>query len=230
MSNYVSGANMSLVINKNESTEATVRGLNAMTLPLGFTRQTIAVSEFGVDIDTKIAAGASYDDMNASGNFVVGDTNGQDLLRQYATANTSITNMRFKLNETPGDFVTLDLANDPNGYYQVSQFSPGTANKSGVIPVTINMIAGGKSILFSKHSVTPITAVTTTTIVSDTADDWDTRFAIGDVIVIDDSTLQTNKGIFAVVTGVAATTLTFAAATFTAEASPGTTCKIHGGA
>ena len=224
-SNYVSGANSKIVLNTNETTVATIRGLNSMTPPLGFSRKSVEVEEFGRDISTKVATGAAYDDLTFAGSFVVGDTNGQDLLRQYATANTPITNIRFHLDAT--NFCALDLANDPSGCYQVTKFSPGTGSKSGVYPLSLTMSVGGKSILYSKH-VTGATLAVTTSTITDSASGFVTAgFAVGDVILIDGSVA--NKAKTGIVTIVVAGTLTFAAATWVADASPGAGCAVHGG-
>lgn len=223
---YLSAAKSKVVMNIGEATEATIGGLNALTLPRGFSRDSITLEAFGRDINTKIATGATYKDLSFKGNLLTGDTNGQDLLLSYAKANTEIKNIRFYLNDN--DFCALNLAADPTGYYQIVDYDTPEAPKSGIYTLAVSMIVGGDSAMFTRHNATPITAITATTIVSATAADWATRFNIGDVVVIDGNV--NNKGRYGIVTGVAATTLTFAAATWVIDAAPSATlCKVHGG-
>lgn len=223
--NFQSGANSKVVVKCNSADEATIKGLNALTLPLGFTRTILTVDEFGVDISTKITAGASYDDLSFAGNLVVGDTKGQDVIREYARNNTQITDMRFYLDDD--NFVTNDLANDPGSYYQVAQFSPGQATKSGIYPLAVTMTVGGQSALFNAHMTGATMAFVADGTITDSDSGFvDAGFAVGQTLIIEGATTAANDK-QCLITAVAAGTIT-TNTTFTAEAAVAAT-KIHGG-
>lgn len=239
MSNVQSAAESAVRLNIGESNETTVLGLNSLTLPLGFTRNVLTVEEFGVEIDTKITCGATYDDLAFAGNFVTGDTDGQTLLRTYATENTDITNIRFYIiyegTPTTDDFVTLNLFDDTSGYFKVSSFQTPAAPKSGIYTLNVGMIVGGRTALYDHHiggtTLTFTNGVPST--ITDSASGFVTAgFVAGDSLIIEGCTTAANDGVYKIAAaGVAAGTLTLTEDNcFDTAPEPGIAgTVIHGG-
>lgn len=147
--NFVVGQASKLVVKAGKSDEASVRGLNTLTLPLGWTATTLDVAEFGVPIDIKLATGLAYDNVTCSGNFTIKDPT-QALLRQYALNSVQITDMRFYLDNCT--FAGLDLCSNPGGYYQVGTMSAPQAEKAGVYSFSLEIAPSGQSTLFENHN------------------------------------------------------------------------------
>lgn len=145
---YIACQAAKLTINTFSSTEAIVKGLQGMTLPLGFTQSTQEVSVIGTRIATKYATGASYEDMDTSAYFAPGDAT-QTYLSSAGRNGTQIQDMVFWLDNT--DFAALDLISDPAGYVMVSNFSSPKAEKNGLFTNNVGIAVGGSHILFNKH-------------------------------------------------------------------------------
>ena len=229
MSNYQSASNAKVVLGAWAGSPSTIKGLNALSLPLGASRKILTVEEFGRDIDTKVTTSAEYDDLSFSGNLVLGDTAGQDALRQLFASNTPITDIRFYLSAV--DFCALDLAHDPGGYYQISKFSPGQAQKSGVFPLAVSMSVGGMSALFTKHVSAIANAdvkVATSSTISDVNSGFlAAGFAVGDVVIIDAST--SNTLLSGIIKTVAAGLITVEGSPFVVDAAAVSKLSVHGG-
>lgn len=147
--NFVVGQASKLVLAAGKSGEASVRGLNSLTLPLGWTATTLDIAEFGVPIDIKVATGLAYDNVTCSGNFTIKDPT-QALLRQYALNSTQIKDMRFYLDNCT--FAALDLCSNPGGYYQVGTMSAPQGEKAGVYSFSLEIAPSGQSTLFENHN------------------------------------------------------------------------------
>ena len=65
--NFVVGQASKLVVKAGTADEASVRGLNSLTLPLGWSATTLDIAEFGVPIDIKVTTGLAYDNVTCSG-------------------------------------------------------------------------------------------------------------------------------------------------------------------
>ena len=238
MSEVVSAANAAVRINIGESNEAIIAGLNTLTLPLGFTRGSVAVEEFGIDIDTKITTGATYDDLAFGGNFVLGDTNGQDLLRSYGRDNTAITNIRFYTNyrvaSVSNHFVALNLVDDPSGFFKVTDFKTPSASKSGVFTLSAGMIVGGQTAMFGAHLTGHTLELLNGTpdTITDTANGFiDAGFVSGGCLIIENCATAGNDGIRKIaVAGVTAGTLTLTSTNgFAAPEAGWPAMRLHGG-
>lgn len=147
--NFVVGQASKLVISAGKSDEASVRGLNSLTLPLGWTATTLDVAEFGVPIDIKVTTGLAYDNVTCSGNFTIKDPT-QALLRQYALNSTKLQDMRFYLDNCT--FAALDLVSNSGGYYQVGTMSAPQGEKAGVYSFSLEVAPSGQSTLFENHN------------------------------------------------------------------------------
>lgn len=207
---YVACQAAKLTINSGTSTEASVKGLQGLTLPLGFTQTTQEVSVIGTRIATKYATGASYEDMNTNYYFAKGDPT-QNYLAAAARNASQIQDMWFWMDST--DFAALDLITDPGGYVMVGTFSSPTANKNEIFSGQISIIIGGSHILFDTHiSGTTLSFTAGGAGVSATATDSGSGFVtagfeVGQTVII--TGVGVSTAIYAKVKTVAAGTLTF---------------------
>ena len=147
--NFVVGQASKLVVKAGTADEASVRGLNSLTLPLGWSATTLDIAEFGVPIDVKVTTGLAYDNVTCAGNFTIKDPT-QALLRQYAMNSTQIKDMRFYLDNCT--FAALDLVSNPGGYYQVGTMSAPQGEKAGVYSFSLEIAPSGQSTLFENHN------------------------------------------------------------------------------
>jgi len=145
---YVACQAAKLTINTFKSTQATVKGLQGMTLPLGFTQSTQEVSVIGTRIATKYATGATYEDMDTTYYFAKGDAT-QAYLSAAARNGSQIQDMCFWIDNT--DFAALDLISDTGGYVMVGTFSSPKAEKNSLFSGSISIVIGGSHILFDRH-------------------------------------------------------------------------------
>lgn len=185
--NFVVGQSSKLVIYAGMATEANVRGLNSLTLPLGWTTNFTTISEFGVPVDVQVASGLAYDTLSCSGNFTIKDPT-QALLRQWSLNATQVTHMRFYLDECT--YAALDLVSNSGGYYQIGSMTAPSGEKSGVYSFSLDIAPAGASTLYENHisgitlSFTADTGTGAT--VADSADGFvDAGFAVGQVCYID---------------------------------------------
>ena len=224
--NYVEASHAKVVLNPATVNEAIVKGMNAMTLPGGVERNVLTIEEFGRDIDTKLASGGAYADLSFKGNMVKGDTKGQDQLKEWNNNNTKITAIRFHMDTD--DFVALDLANDSEGFFQVSSFLPDEAPKSGIFTIAIGMIVGGRVATYTAHKVgTELSFVSASrTITSSSSDFLTAGFAAGQTLIIEGS--PTNDGSYIIESVIAGTITLTDAYSLTSEAGDADTA-IHGG-
>lgn len=149
--NFLVAQASALVLDAAMATEALVRGLTGLTLPLGFEMSTITVSEMGRRIDLVVPSGGAYTAIDVAANFVPGDPT-QQILQAAALNSTKLTTMRFYL-KIGCDFAALDLINDTGGAYLIGTYSPPTvASKSELYQNTISILPAGSSVLFIAHS------------------------------------------------------------------------------
>lgn len=215
---YVACQAAKLTIYSGKSTQTTVKGLQGMTLPLGFTQTTQEVSVIGTRIATKYATGAAYEDLETPYYFAKGDAT-QTYLSTCARQGTQIQDMWFWLDNT--DFVALDLISDPGGYVMVGNFSSPKANKNEIFSGSCSIVIGGSHILFDKHgkastAVFSITAggagVSATMASSDTTNygfSADLGIVAGDTVIVHGVTGNLDTVYYLQVKTVSDSTLTF---------------------
>jgi len=145
---YVACQAAKLTINTFKSDQATVKGLQGMTLPLGFTQTTQEVSVIGTRIATKYATGATYEDMDTTYYFAKGDPT-QAYLSAAARNGSQIQDLVFWMDST--DFAALDLISDPGGYVMVGTMGSPKADKNALFSANISIVVGGSHILFDRH-------------------------------------------------------------------------------
>lgn len=145
---YVVAQAAKITINSGKSTQATVKGLQGMALPIGATASTISISTIGTRIATKVATGLEYENISTSYYFAKGDAT-QQYLMECSRAGTQIQDMWFWIDET--DFAALDKINDSGGYMMVGTFSAPTAQKNEVFTGNCELVVAGSHIFFDRH-------------------------------------------------------------------------------
>lgn len=207
-----------------------IKGLNALTVP-GLDRSTIKVEEFGRDFDFTIPTSAAWTAGSVAGNYVRGDTTGQRALREKLFDNEGLPNLR--LYENADDFWAPDIANDANSVFYVKNITGPDISKSGLIPFSAELLVQGLIALFDAHVAGDTLAFanggTSADTVTDSGNGFVTGgFKVGMSIIIDGST-SNDDVTEALITGVAADTLTLSTAgVLTSEAGLAGTV-IHGG-
>lgn len=230
---YMQAADAAIVIDYKGTNQAVVSGLNKISLP-GAERETVTVDEFRNEFARQFTGSGKYNDITGGGNFTVGDTYGQDVLRD-----AWMTRRVFKgaelmcfLNFT--DFFTTDLANDPSSGIQVGSVASGEAGKNDMFPLSFKLVPNGRLAIYSAHltdTATPSTAfvVSGGTKVTDSASRFVTAgFKPGMTLLIVGST--GNDGVAAVINTVAAgeMAITVTVGTLTAQAGKAA-MELHGG-
>lgn len=158
-----------------------IKGLNALKVP-GITRKTVEVEEFDRDFDYSVPTSAAWEQGSLSGNYVPGDTTGQDVLRTKLFNNEGLTDLR--LGESEFDFWAPDLAEDTNSKIYVMANPGPDVTKSGVTPFSADILVQGQLTRFNHHAdVTDFEAQ-----VINGAGFIAAGFAEGDTIIIDNST------------------------------------------
>ena len=216
---YIPAQASALTVNSGKSTAISVKGLQGLTLPLGFTQQTSEASVIGTRIATKYATGAAYEDITSNYYFAPGDAS-QTYLMDCARNATQIQDMWFWLDAT--DFVALDLISDPGGYVMVGTFSSPTATKNEIYSGSISLVIGGSHILFNKHALSTTSEFLAVTAGNSTTDATITStgtgcpdfvaagFEVGNTVIVTGLPLGTaDKVYYLKVKSVAAGTLVF---------------------
>jgi hypothetical protein len=196
-----------LVLNTFGGTPAVVGGLNSMTL-VGETRDIQSFQVFGVDFETQQAGGGKRSAFAASGYLLVGDEDGQSVLEAAKIAKTKMKDVRAYIDTNLMHFQSLDLANDPGGFYQVTKAgADGAAGVSDAFKYALEMPCGGSVRTFAYHATgTDIAfAASGAKITSAMIDFIEAGFKTGRVLIIDGST--GNSG-YAVISAVAQHELT----------------------
>lgn len=208
--NFVVGQTSKITVYSGMTNEAIIKGLNSMSVPMGWESQSTTISEFGVPVDIQVSSGLSYNTISCSGNFTLKDPT-QALIRQWSLNATHIDHMRFYLDAC--SFVALDLINNADGYYQIGSCAAPQAEKSGVYSFSFDVNPAGPSTLFENHiSGTTLTFTATTRTVTDSANGFVAAgFKVGQVAIIDHNGV--NNPLYVEIATVAAGSMTFAAAT-----------------
>ena len=231
---YVPAQASALTVRTGKSNQLSVKGLQGLTLPLGFTQQTSEASVIGTRIATKYATGAAYEDINSNYYFAPGDES-QTYLMDCSRNATQIQDMWFWIDTA--DFVALDLISDSGGYVMVGTFSSPTATKNEIYSGSVSLIIGGSHILFNKHIGGTTLSFTAggagvSAQVTDSGNGFVTAgFAVGDTVII--TYLDGKDPLYAKVKTVAAGTMTFEDGIGDEASIPTasgiSTTKIHGG-
>lgn len=234
MGNFVKADRSAVMLKAGTADEAVIKGINKLGLP-DFTRQTIKASEFRTEVDIEFTTSAEYGRVTFGGNLVLGDTTGQDILNGYWKNNTKITDCRFYLNDE--DFVTCDLANDPEAGFQVSKIGGRQADKAGLYALDCEMVCAGQIATFNTHMVdvavptlafvAALTPGTSSATITDSGSGFVTAgFKAGQTLIVEGST--SNDGQYTILTVVAGTITLKVGDALATEASV-EDCTLHGG-
>lgn len=130
---------------------ADVKGLNSLTLPIE-SRDAVTFSTFGVDFQTQEVGEGKRSSAQFSGYMIVGDEEGQAVLQGAMVAQTRLRDVRLYIDTVNKHFVALDLANDPDGFFQVSKAGPdGAAGKNDAYKFSGELLCGGAIKTFGYH-------------------------------------------------------------------------------
>lgn len=230
---YMLAADAAIVLDYMGTNEAVVKGLNKLSLP-GGVREVVTVDEFRNEWARQFTTSGKYNDITFGGQFTVGDTKGQDALRDgWLTRKKYVgTELMCFLNQD--DFFTTDLANDPESGLQVAEVSSGETDKNGIFPLNGRLVPNGRLAIYTAHLIEdaiPTLAFTTSGSkkVTDSGNRFVTSgFVEGMTLLISGST--SNDGVAALITSVAAGELVLdvKVGTLTAE-SGAANMELHGG-
>lgn len=233
MVDYKQAADAAIICNYNDTDHAVVKGLGKLALP-GMTRQVVEVDEFRNEFARQFAGGGKYNSITFGGNYVTGDTKGQDQLKDWFLNRTKVKGRQLMCFLDMYDFFTTDLANDPDSAMQIGSFESGEADKNGVFPVTGSILPNGRLAIYTAHMVegaTPTLAFDATGdgAITDSGNGFITAgFKVGMTVLIIDST--TNDAVAALITAVAAGQLDLDVKSGTLTTEAGVTgMEIHGG-
>jgi len=150
---YKVASNAAVRVHCGMTDEMLIRGLQSISLPIGFTMNTITVSSMGERIDQVLPTGGAFEEITVNYNFVVGDAS-QTYLMQASLNNTEIQDMRFYIddNQLCGDFATVDLISDSGASYRVGTFSSPQGSKNDLFTGTVSFLPAGASTLFIAHA------------------------------------------------------------------------------
>lgn len=229
---YITAADMALILQYGTADQGVVAGLNSMGPP-GLERSSIEVQEFRNAFSRQFAGGAKQTNITFAGNYVSGDTNGQDQLRTYLINNTAFTDARLYLNyntsNLDSDFVACDTVNDTSSAWQVIKHMAESADINGVIPFSGELVCNGQNAWFFTHyTATTIAFVDSDPdTITDSASGFVTAgFTAGQTLVVEGTT--NNDGIYLIDTVAAGTITLQASDTLTAEVA-GSSFTLHGG-
>ena len=205
-----------------------VKGLNKLK-PYGYTRNIITVEEFRKTA-RQFAGAGQHSNIEYGGNFVTGDTKGQDQLKKYMLANTKFTDCRVYLNAN--DFIMPDIASDSLAAFQVVDHTPGEADRNGVFSLSGAMCLNGQPATFHIHMTADTLAIAagTPNTITDSGSGFVTvGFQAGDTIILEGVQASADDLKMVKVDTVAAGTLTLeSSASLTAQMA-GQAFTIHGG-
>lgn len=232
--NYQKGVDSAVVLKCGSADESVVKGLNKLGLP-DLMRDVVSASEFRSDFDVEFTTSGKYGRITYGGNMVLGDTKGQDQLKQYLKDNTKFTDTRFYLDMD--DFMTCDLANDSNAGFQVVKAAGQNADKAGLYSYEGEMVCCGQIAYFTKHMtdvatptmafVAAVTPGVTSATITDSGSGFVTAgFAAGMTLIVEGST--SNDGQYTILTVAAGTITLKVGDVLVAEASIAG-CTLHGG-
>jgi hypothetical protein len=230
---YQLGEDAAIVRDYKGANQAVVKGLGKLSLP-GLTRETVTVDEFRNEFARQFAGSGKYNDITFGGNYVTGDTDGQDQLKLDCYNRTRLRGPDLMCYLNMNDFFTTDLANDPDSAMQIASMEGGEADKNGVFPLSGKIVPNGRLAIYVAHLIegaTPTLAFDTTggDKITDSGNSFVTAgFKVGQTILIIGST--SNDSVAALVTAVAAGQLDLDVKVGALSAESGVTgMEVHGG-
>jgi len=144
--------NAAVVLHAGKSEELSIQGLTAITLPIGFTMNTVTIEVMGERLGTVLATGGTYDTCTIPYNFLASDAS-QATLMQGSLNSTQYSDARFYIDyRIEGDFCAPDLISDSTAAYTIGTISAPTATKNDILTGNIDFLPSGASALFNHHA------------------------------------------------------------------------------
>lgn len=184
---FLKAVNSAVVLGSFSASPAVVKGLNSLTMPAE-SRDLLTFSTFGVDFQTQEVGEGKRSAAAFSGYTILGDDEGQAALEAAMRNQTKMKDVRFYFDTVGMHFRTLDLANDPEGFMQVSKAgTDGAAGKNDAYKFAGEMPAGGSLKTFAYHvTASDIAFVATESKITSTTTDFVAAgFKAGRTIIIE---------------------------------------------
>ncbi len=231
---YLMGADSAMVLNYGTDDQAVIKGLNKLSTP-GITRQIVTIDEFRNEFARKFAGGGEYNDLTFGGNHVLNDHKGQQLLRTWAHDRKKCVGGDLMCFLNHHDFYTTDLANDPYSGLQIKDVVGGEVGKNDAYPLSGVLVPNGRLAIYSAHLIdgaAPTMAFVSGGPGNDTITDSgngfiNAGFVPGMSLLIFKST--SNNAVAALITEVAAGTLTLSTKGELNSENAVEGTEIHGG-
>ena len=110
----------------------------------GDVREMLEDTEFGDEIKTHIPGQIEGGELSISGNFLIDEDSGQQLLKTRFDAGTQMTDLEAYLSETDSFYLTPDSATTPASFATCTSYLAVTNDKSGVGTFTATFKISGK--------------------------------------------------------------------------------------
>lgn len=235
--NFVVAQNSGIVLHAAKATEAAIKGIQGMGLMMGFTMESITVSEMNRRIALSIPSGGQYEPSSSAYNFVPGDPTQEELYN--ASLNSTLIQDARNYVKLGCHFTAPDLISDAGSGFYVGTFSdPRVDSPAGLYQGNIEFSPAGPYCLFVAHVTgTTLSYVTATRTLTDSNSGFVTAgFEVGDTCIIDYSGASNdNDPKFLKIETVDADEIVFTAATgdvadvdFAVDWSGAATTAIHG--
>lgn len=191
------GVNSAVIMGWRTSDQSVVKGLNRLGTP-ELSREVVSIDEFGRDSSYEVTTGYKQGRFTFSGYALKNDIKGQDELRARLYDNKEFTDCAFMLNST--DFYGLDLARDPDGFFQVAKAHKGEVGKNDLYSFSGEITCGGLICEYTHHLTTDTVGFVAGSsgvkdIVTDSGDGFvEAGFRPGDTLIVHNS--ASNSGYY----------------------------------
>jgi len=110
----------------------------------GSVRAMLPTDEFGDEIVTDIPSQITGGEITITGNYLMSQDAGQQLLKTLFDSGDPITTLKLYISKTDDIYLTLDNTTTPPSYVTITNYDNVTYDKSGVGTFTCTMKVSGK--------------------------------------------------------------------------------------
>jgi len=110
----------------------------------GSTRTMLPDDEFGDEIITHIPGQIEGGEITITGNYLMFEDTGQQLLKTRFDAGTGMTDVKLYISKTDDHYMTPDDSTTPASFFTISNYVNVSDDKSGVGTFTCTMKVSGK--------------------------------------------------------------------------------------
>jgi len=110
----------------------------------GSVRAMLPKDEFGDEIVTDIPGQITGGEITITGNYLISEDAGQQLLKTLFDSGDQITNAKLYTSKTDDQYMTPDDSTTPASYVTVTNYDNVSDDKSGVATFTCTMKVSGK--------------------------------------------------------------------------------------